>query len=140
MIGRTLSKRLERLETRTMPAGGPLILQIQFVSPDGSVEDGPRFSVRGAGGRRLGKRRNEPCAQIPNRSHGKDAPEIAGTRGAKPVPGALGRLPSRRLGNRTRPQRELGGDDCTGHGDRCEGLAGEVVAAGEQFVATDIRR
>jgi len=43
-----------------MPAGGPLILQIQFVSPDGSVEDGPRFSVPGAGGRRLGKRRDEP--------------------------------------------------------------------------------
>ena len=38
-----------------MPAGEPLILQIQFVSPDGSVKDGPRISVPGAGGRRLGK-------------------------------------------------------------------------------------
>ena len=52
---RTLSKRLERLETRMMPTDEPLVVQIQFVSPDGSVEDGPRISVPGAGGRRVGK-------------------------------------------------------------------------------------
>jgi hypothetical protein len=55
MIGRTLSKRLERLETWMMSAGEPLVLQIQFVSPDGSVKDGPWISVPGAAGRRLGK-------------------------------------------------------------------------------------
>src|ERR1035437_4583100 len=41
MASRNLSKRLERLEERMLPAGEPLILQIQFVSPDGTVEDGP---------------------------------------------------------------------------------------------------
>ena len=56
MGSRTLSKRLERLETRIIPAGEPLVVQIQYVSPDGSVEDGPRISVPGAGGRRVGKR------------------------------------------------------------------------------------
>jgi hypothetical protein len=55
MTSRTLSKRLERLETRMTPAGEPLFVQIQYVSPDGSVEDGPRISVPGAGGRRVGK-------------------------------------------------------------------------------------
>jgi hypothetical protein len=38
MIGRTGSKRLERLETRMMPAGEPLVYEIQFVSAvDGSI-------------------------------------------------------------------------------------------------------
>ena len=55
MGSRTLSKRLERLETRMMPAGEPVVIQVQYVSPDGSVRDGPRISVSGAGGRRLGK-------------------------------------------------------------------------------------
>ena len=42
-----------------MPVGEPLIIQVQYLSPDGSVEDGPRISVPGAGGRRVrrGKRR-----------------------------------------------------------------------------------
>jgi hypothetical protein len=56
MTCRTLSKRLQRLETRMMPVGEPVIIQVQYVSPDGSVEDGPRISVPGAGGRRVGKR------------------------------------------------------------------------------------
>jgi len=55
MSSRTLSKQLERLETRTMPAGEPLVIKVQYVSPDGSVEDGPRICVPGAGGRRVGK-------------------------------------------------------------------------------------
>ena len=58
MTSRTLSKRLERLETRMVPAGEPLVIQIEFVSPDGSVEEGPRITVQGAGGRRLEKRRS----------------------------------------------------------------------------------
>jgi hypothetical protein len=55
MGSRTLSKRLERLETRMMPASEPLVLEIQFVSADGSVEDGPRFVVPSPGVR-LGKK------------------------------------------------------------------------------------
>ena len=51
----TFSKRLQRLETRMMPVGEPLVIQVQNVSPDGSVKDGPRISVPGAGGRRVGK-------------------------------------------------------------------------------------
>jgi len=54
MITRNLSRRLERLETRLMPAGEPLITQVQFVSPDGSVRDGPVFTIPGAGGRSTG--------------------------------------------------------------------------------------
>ena len=46
MITRNLSRWLERLETRLMPAGEPLIIQVQFVSPDGSRVDGPLESVR----------------------------------------------------------------------------------------------
>ena len=41
MTSRTLSKRLERLETRMMPTDEPLVVQIQYVSPEWSVEDGP---------------------------------------------------------------------------------------------------
>jgi hypothetical protein len=38
MINRTLSKRLERLETRSAPEGEPLVIEIEFVSPiDGSA-------------------------------------------------------------------------------------------------------
>ena len=55
MTCRTLFKRLERLETRMMPAGEPVVIQVQYVSPDGTVEDGTRISVPGAGGRRVGK-------------------------------------------------------------------------------------
>jgi hypothetical protein len=55
MTSRTSSKRLQRLETRMMLVGEPLVIQVQYVSPDGSVEDGPRICVPGAGGRRVGK-------------------------------------------------------------------------------------
>jgi len=49
MISRKFTARLERLETRMIPEGDPLVLQIQFVSSDGTVEDGPRFCLPGAG-------------------------------------------------------------------------------------------
>ena len=39
MISRNLSKRLERLEARTMPAGVPMVMEIVFISPDGVVTD-----------------------------------------------------------------------------------------------------
>jgi hypothetical protein len=54
MIGRTLAKRLDRLETRMLPSGEPMIMQIVFVAADGTEADGPRFVIPGAGGRPLG--------------------------------------------------------------------------------------
>jgi hypothetical protein len=54
MITRNLARRLERIETRLMPAGEPLIIQVQFVSTDGSRVEGPRFTISGAGGRPTG--------------------------------------------------------------------------------------
>jgi len=52
MIGRRLTRRLERLETRVMPAGEPVVIQIYSVSPDGSRTDGPRFTVPRSRGRK----------------------------------------------------------------------------------------
>lgn len=37
MGSKTLSKRVEQLETRMMPAGEPIFIEIQFVSADGSI-------------------------------------------------------------------------------------------------------
>jgi len=51
MISRNLARRLERLETRLVPAGEPLVVQIHYVSPDGSRVDGPRFTIPRAEGR-----------------------------------------------------------------------------------------
>ena len=45
MIGSKLSARLERLEARMEPEREPIVLQIRWVSPDGSSGDGPRFIV-----------------------------------------------------------------------------------------------
>jgi hypothetical protein len=53
MIRRNLIRRLEELEARLAPAAEPMIFQITYVSPDGSEEDGPRFTVP-SGGRRTG--------------------------------------------------------------------------------------
>jgi hypothetical protein len=41
MINRTLSKRLARLETRLALEGEPLLIQIQFVSSDGTIKARP---------------------------------------------------------------------------------------------------
>ena len=51
MMSRNLTRRLERLETRLTPADEPVTLQVRFPSPDGSVVEGPRFTIPGAGGR-----------------------------------------------------------------------------------------
>jgi len=51
MIGRRLARRLERLETRLAPAGEPLVVQIRYVSPDGSGVDGARFIIPRTGRR-----------------------------------------------------------------------------------------
>jgi hypothetical protein len=60
MRSRTLSKRLERLETRLAPEGEPLLIHIQFVSPDGTIEDGPVITMTAAGSAHRG--RNRPGA------------------------------------------------------------------------------
>jgi hypothetical protein len=51
MISRRFTRRLERLETRFLPAGEPLVIQVYFVSPDASRTDGPRFTIPRGGGR-----------------------------------------------------------------------------------------
>jgi hypothetical protein len=53
----TLSKRLQRLETRMTLSGEPLVIQVQYVSTHGSVDDGPRICVPGAAERRVGMER-----------------------------------------------------------------------------------
>jgi hypothetical protein len=45
MISRNLTRRLEELEARIAPAAEPVIIQITYVTPDGSEEDGPRIEV-----------------------------------------------------------------------------------------------
>jgi hypothetical protein len=47
MIGRTLSRRVQKLEARLAPSGEPIIIQIKYVSPDGMVRDGPRIGCGG---------------------------------------------------------------------------------------------
>ena len=54
MIRRNLTRRLEELEARIALAAEPLIVQIIYFSPDGSEEDGERFTIPGAGGLRTG--------------------------------------------------------------------------------------
>jgi hypothetical protein len=45
MINRSLSKRLQELEARLIPTEEPRVMQIQYVSPDGSVRDGPLYRI-----------------------------------------------------------------------------------------------
>jgi hypothetical protein len=40
MIGRTLSKRVQKLETRLIPTEEPMLIRIMYVSPDGTRTDG----------------------------------------------------------------------------------------------------
>jgi hypothetical protein len=44
MITRNITRRLERLEEET-PVGEPKVLQVVFVSPDGTEKDGPRVEI-----------------------------------------------------------------------------------------------
>jgi hypothetical protein len=60
MIGRSLTRRLQELELQLLPdqPSEPLIVQIVYVSPDGSSEDGERFIITNPGSRvPHGKRR-----------------------------------------------------------------------------------
>ena len=61
MISRNLTRRLEELEARIAPAAEPLIVQITYVSPDGSEEDGPRIVVQQPAGRDRGWQRKGRC-------------------------------------------------------------------------------
>ena len=40
MIGRTLAKRVQKLESRLIPTDEPMVIHIMYVSPDGTVTDG----------------------------------------------------------------------------------------------------
>lgn len=55
MIGRNLARRQQHLESRVMPPDEPVIIQIQYASPDGRVVEGPRITIPVAGGRRAGR-------------------------------------------------------------------------------------
>ena len=60
MISKTLARRLEELESQLLPEpeNEPIIVQIVYVSPDGSSEDGERYTITNAGPRSPdGKRR-----------------------------------------------------------------------------------
>jgi hypothetical protein len=48
MINRTLSKRVQKLEARLIPTDEPMVIHIKYVSPDGTVEDGPRITCGGS--------------------------------------------------------------------------------------------
>jgi hypothetical protein len=45
MISKSLTRRLEDLESRLLPATEMLVIQIVFVASDRSVSDGPRFTI-----------------------------------------------------------------------------------------------
>jgi hypothetical protein len=45
MMSKTVARRLERLEEETLPVGEPKVIQVVFVSPDGTRKDGPRFEI-----------------------------------------------------------------------------------------------
>ena len=51
---RSIDRRLRRLESRFVPDGDPLVIEVQFVSLDGSRVAGPRFTLPRAGGRPTG--------------------------------------------------------------------------------------
>ena len=46
MIGRNLSRRLERLEAETIPTGPPVVHEIIFVDADGERTPGPIFEFQ----------------------------------------------------------------------------------------------
>jgi hypothetical protein len=45
MISRRLAARLERLEYRSLPAGEPKVLQVEYVMPDGSLRKGSTYTI-----------------------------------------------------------------------------------------------
>lgn len=45
MITGNLTRRLERLEEETKPVGEPMVIQIIYMSTDGTQENGPRYEI-----------------------------------------------------------------------------------------------
>jgi hypothetical protein len=45
VTGKNITRRLERLEEETKPVGEPKVIQVVFVSPDGTEKDGPRYEI-----------------------------------------------------------------------------------------------
>ncbi len=47
MTGKNLARRLKSLEDQLLPEqpNEPIVIQIVYVSPDGSSEDGERFTI-----------------------------------------------------------------------------------------------
>ena len=45
MTTRNITRRLERLEEETLPAGEPKVIQVVFVSTDGTRKEGPRYEI-----------------------------------------------------------------------------------------------
>jgi hypothetical protein len=41
MIRRNFSKRVQKPKARLIPTDEPVVIRIKYVSPDGSVTDGP---------------------------------------------------------------------------------------------------
>jgi hypothetical protein len=51
MISRNLFRRLERREARLIPTDGPCVLEVVFVSPDGTQTPGLSFELPAVTGR-----------------------------------------------------------------------------------------
>src|SRR5438552_6176649 len=65
---RAISRRLCRLEKAVGPIGGPpLTIQIQFLSRDGEVTNGPVFTIGGRDYRSSGPRERPRSADAPPR-------------------------------------------------------------------------
>ena len=47
IISRNLSKRVQKLEARLIPTDDPMVIRIKYVSPDGTVKDGPQYGTGG---------------------------------------------------------------------------------------------
>ena len=47
MINRSLSKRVQKLEARLIPNAEPMVIQMMYVSPDGTRTAGPRITCGG---------------------------------------------------------------------------------------------
>ncbi len=45
MLSKNVSLRLERLEEEMLPVGEPKVIQVIFVSADGTRRDGPRIEI-----------------------------------------------------------------------------------------------
>ena len=63
MIGRTLSKRVRKLEARLIQTEEPMVIQIKYVSPDETVTNGPRYGIGGLSKDASAPRSNQRSAE-----------------------------------------------------------------------------